>query len=141
MNRNTWAAAVATIAVIVVMVLGFGVLGGPGSQRQARTDQRTLQILAELAQQINSKWQNGGKTLPSNLDKFPESGKRNPVTGVLFTYRLKSPTEYQLCSTFLTDNRNAPDVNTADPWLHPKGEYCFSFDPSQSVTVPWVPNY
>jgi len=49
--------------------------------------------------------------------------------------------EYELCSTFLTDNRDAPDVNTADPWLHPQGEHCFTFDPAQSVNVPWMPNY
>ena len=141
MNRNSWAAAVATIAVVVVVVLGFGVLGGPGSQRQARTDQRTLQALAQLAQQINSTWLSTGKTLPANLDKFPDSAKKNPVSGALFTYRAKSPTEYELCSMFLTDNHNVPVVSTADPWLHPKGDYCFSFDPSQSVIVPWVPNY
>jgi hypothetical protein len=141
MNRNSLAAVATTIAVVIVVVLGFRALGGPGSQRQVRTDQRTLQILGQLAQQINSKWQSGGKTLPSNLDNFPESAKKNPVSGTVFTYRVKSPTEYELCSTFLTDNRNAPDVNTGDPWLHPKGDYCFSFDPSQPVTVPWVPNY
>lgn len=141
MNRNSWAAVVATIAVAVVLVLGFRVLGGPASQRLARTDQRTLQGLAQLAQQINSKWQSGGKTLPASLDKFPESAKKNPVSGALFTYRVKSSTEYELCGTFLTDNHNAPDVDPADHWLHPKGDYCFSFDPSQSVIVPWVPNY
>lgn len=141
MNRNSWAGAAATIAVAVVVILGFRVLGGPGSQRQVRTDQRSLQALGQLAQQINSRWLSAGKTLPANLDKLPDAAKKNPVSGAAFTYRLKSPTEYELCSTFLTDNRNAPDVNTSDPWLHPKGDYCFSFDPSQSVNAPWVPNY
>lgn len=141
MNRNSWAAVLATIVVIVAVVLGFRVLGGPGSQRLVRTDQRTLQALGQLAQQINSKWQYGGKTLPANLDIFPESAKKNPVSGTAFIYRVKSPTEYELCSAFLTDNHTAPDVNTADPWLHPKGDYCFTFDPSQAVVVPWVPNY
>lgn len=141
MNRNSWAGVVATIAVIVVVGLGFRVLGGPGNQRLARTDQRTLQALGQLAQQINSRWQSEGKTLPSSLDKLPESSKKNPVTGAAFIYRVKSATEYELCSTFLTDNRAAQDANTADPWLHPKGDYCFSFDPSQTVMVPWVPNY
>lgn len=133
MNRNFWAAVLATIAVVLVVVLGFHVQGGPANQRMIRADQRTLQILAQLAQQINSKWQSEGKILPDNLDKFPESAKKNPVSGVVFTYRVKSSNQYELCGTFLTDNRNAPRVNTADPWLHPKGEYCFSFDSNQPV--------
>ena len=141
MNRNAWAALVATSAVVVVLILGFRFLGGPGNQRLIRADQRTLQTLAQLAEQINLRWQTGGKTLPPNLDKFPDPAKKNPVTGTAFTYRLKTSSEYELCAIFLTDNRNAPDVNTTDPWLHAKGEYCFSFDPAQSVNIPWVPNY
>lgn len=138
MNRNTFAAVAATIAVVIVMVLGFRALGGPRKQRLIREDQRTLQALAQLAQQINEKWQSSGKILPSNLDGFPESAKKNPVSGA--AYHVKSASEYELCSTFLTDNRYSPDVNTGDPWLHPEGEYCFTFYPTQPVSVPWVPN-
>ena len=139
MNRNSWAALLATIAVVLALVLGFRFLGGPGSQRLVRADQRTLQTLAELAQQINSRWQSGGKTLPANLDKFPESAQKNPATGAKFIYRVKSSSDYELCADFFTDNRNMGDVGTADLWLHPQGAHCFSFDAGQSVTVPWVP--
>ena len=140
MNRNSRAALLAAIAVVLALVLGFRFLGGPASQRLVRADQRTLQTVGRLAQQINYLWQVGAKTLPVNLDTFPESSKKNPVTGAKFTYRSKSSSEYELCTNFFTDNRNMPDVNTADPWLHPKGDHCFSFDAGQSVTVPWVPN-
>lgn len=141
MNRNSWAAAVATIAVIVVVVLGFRALGGPKKQRLVRADQQSVQALAQLAQQINFKWQAGGKVLPANLEKVQANSKKNPANGAAFTYRVKSANEYELCSTFFTDNRYTANANTADPWLHPQGEYCFTFDPSQSVNVPWVPNY
>lgn len=141
MNRNALAGVAATIAVVSVMILGFRALGGPKKQRLIRGDQRTLQALAQLAQQINEKWQRTGKTLPTNLDRFPENAKKNPVNGVTFAYHVKSASEYQLCSTFHTDNRYTSDVNTADPWLHPEGEYCFTFDPTQQLNVPWVPNY
>jgi hypothetical protein len=141
MNRNSLAAAVATIVVALVVVLGFRALGGPRKQRLVRADQRTVQALAQLAQQIDFKWASGGKVLPANLEKFPENARKNPVNGTEFVYHVKSANEYELCSTFLADNRDAPDVNTADPWLHPQGEHCFTFDPAQSVNVPWVPNY
>jgi hypothetical protein len=140
MNRNSLAAVVATIVVAVVVVLGFQALGGPRKQRLVRADQRTTQALAQLAQQINFKWQSSGKVLPANLDKFPENAKKAPVNGKEFAYHVKSANEYELCSTFLTDNRNTP-VNAADPWLHPQGEHCFTFDPAQSVNVPWVPTF
>lgn len=141
MNRNALAGVAATIAVVIVLILGFRALGGPKKQRLVRADQRTLQVLGQLAQQINVKWQSSGKILPTNLDGFPEKAKKNPVNGTAVAYHLKSASEYELCSTFFTDSRYNPDVNTADPWLHPEGEYCFTFDPPQQVNVPWVPNY
>jgi hypothetical protein len=141
MNRNWLAATVATLAVIAVVLLGFRALGGPTKQRLVRADQRTVQAIAQLAQQINLKWQTSNRTLPESLDKFPDNAKKNPVNGAAFTYRVKSASEYELCGTFLTDNRDEPYVNRADPWLHPQGGYCFTFDPAQQVNVPWVPNY
>lgn len=100
-----------------------------------------FRAIGQLAQQINLKWQASNRTLPDSLDKFPDNAKKNPANGAAFTYRIKSASEYDLCSTFLTDNRDAPYGTTADRWLHPQGGYCFTFDPAQEVNVPWVPNY
>jgi hypothetical protein len=141
MNRNSLAAVVATIAVVVVVILGFRALGGPKKQRLVRADQRTLQALSQLAQQINMKWQSNNKILPENLEKFADNVKKNPVDSAAFTYHLKSDGQYELCSTFLTDNHDTPEGATTNPWLHPQGSYCFTFDPVQQVNVPWVPNY
>jgi hypothetical protein len=137
MNRDVWAAIAATVAVAVVVMLGFRVLGGPANQRLVRADLHTVRTLAELARQINHKWTTGGKTLPANLEKFPSTVKQDPVSGTPFVYHTKSNEEYELCATFATDNRFAPMVNTADPWIHPKGDYCFQFQASR--TVPSVP--
>jgi hypothetical protein len=139
MNRNFWAAIAATIAVVAVVVLGFRVLGGPGTQRMMQSDLRTVRALSELAQQINMKWGSSGKELPKDLEKLPNSIKQDLVSGKALGYRAKSSNEYELCATFKTDNRDAPGANTADPWIHPKGDYCFPFDASQPV--PSVPYY
>jgi hypothetical protein len=138
MNRNLVAALAATIGAIAVLAMGFAVLGGPQRQRLVRTDLRAVQALSSLAQQINARWNAEGKTLPANLDNFPEAAKKNPVTGAAFTYRQKSPREYDLCAKFITDDRDMP-AGADDRWAHPKGDFCFSFDPAQSV--PWPPNY
>ena len=137
MNRDTWAAIAATIAVAVVIILGFRVLGGPGRQRLVQSDHRTVRALAELAQQIKQSWDTSGasdkKVLPANLDKFPASAKQDPLTHKPFTYRPKSNSEYELCATFALDSHEAQDQNPDEHWAHPKGDYCFSLDASKPV--------
>lgn len=137
MNRNRWAALVAAIAAIGAVALGFIVIGGPGHQRKVRADLRTLHALASLAQEINSRWKAQGKTLPAGLDDFPGSVKNNPATGAPFLYRLKPPGQYELCATFATEGSNSEGVAMDARWKHPKGNYCFSFNPWQAVNVPW----
>ncbi len=139
MNRDTWAAIAATIAVVVVIVLGFRVLGGPGRQRLVQSDHRTVRALAELGQQIKQSWDSSGKVLPTNLDKFPNSVKQDPLTHKSFTYRPKSNGEYELCATFALDSREAGDQNPDEHWAHPKGDYCFPLDASKPV--PQAPYY
>ncbi len=139
MNRDTWAAVVATIVVIAVIILGLRVLGGPHNQRLVQADQRTLQTLGNLAQQIKVNWESSGKILPANLDKFPPSARRNPITKEAFVYRPNPGSAYDLCATFLTDTRNRPNQNGDELWNHPQGYYCFHLDAAQQV--PSVPYY
>jgi len=137
MNRDVWATIAAAVAVVVVVILGFQVLGGPANQRLVQADLQKVRTLSELARQIDMRWATGNKTLPANLDHFVPAAKQDPVSGTPFAYHPKSTEEYELCATFATDNRDLPKGNTPDPWIHPKGEYCFQFDASQAV--PYVP--
>lgn len=133
MSRNSLAAIAATVVVVIVVALGFYVLGGPGTQRLVQSDLRIVRSLADLARQINFKWNNSGKVLPRTLDNVTDSAKQNPITHELFLYHPKSNSEYELCATFATDNRNAQMQNTNNQWAHPKGPYCFELDASQPV--------
>jgi len=138
MNRNVWATIVATSAVIVVLILGFRFLGSPTRQRLVRADARTVQALAALAQQINCSWNQSEKVLPANLGRITGTVKRDAITGKPYVYHPKQNSEYELCATFAADSRELPDTNTADPWLHPKGDYCFQLDASQPIpNVPY----
>jgi hypothetical protein len=144
MNRNSWAAVAATVTVVVVVVLGFRMLGSPASQRLVQSDLRAVQALANLAQQIQFRWQNSQKALPARLDTIPATAKQNPITHEAFVYRPKSASAYELCATFVTDTRGgeaADASNRWDParWAHPKGSYCFSLDASEPVPqAPYV---
>ena len=138
MSRDAWAAIAATVAVAVVVILGFRALGSPANQRLVQADQRTVGALAELAGQINNRWSTGARPLPADLEKIPRAARQDPVSGKAFVYHAKSNGEYELCASFATDNRNAPTVNTADPWIHPRGEYCFPFHAGEQVpTIPY----
>jgi len=138
MNRNTWAALLASTAVAIVLILGFGVLGSPGKQRLVGSDLRRVQLLVELAQQIKLKWQTSAR-VPASLDEFPKVKTQDPVSARVFSYHPKLNGQYELCASFATDNRNLPNTNTADAWLHPRGDYCFQLDASKEV--PSAPYY
>src|SRR5258708_26029810 len=133
MNRNVWAAIASTVAMVAVIILGFRVLGSPGTQRMVQSDLRIVRSLAELAQQINVKWASADKVLPKDLEKLPGTVKQDQVSGRTFGYRITSGSEYELCATFATNTRDAPAFNTADPWIHPKGDYFLHFDPSRAL--------
>jgi len=131
MNRDTWAAIVATIAVIAVVSVGWHFLGGPGTQRQVQSDLRIVSALYELAHEIYLRSENSNKVLPADLEKLPDSVKLNPITHAAITYRRKSDSTFELCATFATDSRNLPNQNGNDFWAHPKGDYCFQLDATQ----------
>jgi hypothetical protein len=144
MSRDGWAAIAASAAVVVVVVLGFRMLGSPANQRLIQSDLRVVQSLANLARQIQFRWNNSQKVLPATLDTIPTSAKENPVTHEGFLYHAKSTSEYELCATFATDNRDGqtPDASNrwdTARWAHPRGQYCFQLDASQPVPqAPYV---
>jgi len=131
MNRDTWAAIVATIAVIAVVSVGWHFLGGPGTQRQVQSDLRIVSALYELAHEIYLRSENSNKVLPADLEKLPDPVKQNPITHAEITYHRKSDSTYELCATFATDSRNLPNQTGSDFWAHPKGDYCFQLDATQ----------
>jgi hypothetical protein len=65
--------------------------------------------------------------------------RADPLSGKAFAYHVKSGSEYELCATFVMDDRDGANVNTADPWLHPKGDYCFQMNAGRPV--PQAPYY
>ncbi len=139
MSRDARAAFVAAIAIIVVIVLGFRLLGGPGTQRLVRSDERTIRALAELAQKIHQKWTTSNSQLPPTLESFSEKEKQDPLTHKPFVYHPKSTSAYELCATFATDNSHQEPGEAEDAWRHTKGDFCFPLDATKPV--PNAPYY
>jgi hypothetical protein len=130
-SRDTGAAAGASVAIVIAVVLGFLSLGGPSNQRLVQADNKRIQNLVMLAFQVNNKWNSSNHTLPSNLEGLPTYSLKDRVTHQPYEYHAKSANEYELCATFDRDNRKdaPPAQNTF--WNHSKGHFCFALDPSQ----------
>lgn len=131
MTRDACAAAIASVAVLAVIIVGFRVLGGPGTQRLVRSDERTVRAMVGLAQQIKARFR--GEDLPANLESFPEKQRQEPLTKRPFIYRAKSKTAYELCATFATDNRQSQPPEPDNAWRHSQGESCFQLDVTRDV--------
>ncbi len=63
-NHKRWMAAVSTLAVTVVIILGFLNIGPPKRQRRMRADARRLQELFQLSGEIKAKWNGTEHKLP-----------------------------------------------------------------------------
>lgn len=139
MSRNRWALIVAVLAVLAAVTLGFWSLGSPRRERQIRQDLRTVQALERLAEQINHLWNESDNVLPRNLEQIPINVKQDPTTHAPLVYHPSSASQYQLCATFLSDDRDTAPQSNATFWLHPSGTYCFQLD--ASVNVPAAPYF
>lgn len=137
MNRNSWALIAAVLAVVIVIVLGFWSLGTPGHERQVHRDMRTVQALNRLSGEIDADWRSS-KKIPTSLDRFPAIATQDPTTHAPFVYHRKTDDEYELCTTFMTDNRNEQQSENSF-WVHPQGPYCFQFDASVLAPQPPYP--
>jgi len=137
MNRNWLAASAATIAVIVVLALGFRSVGGPRTQRLIQADFKRVQTLAALAGEVDRQWASSNHTLPANLDSVTRIATKDPISGMPFEYHPKAGDKFELCASFARDNRKEDTVYPNSFWAHPSGHYCFLLDAPGQVTWPY----
>ncbi len=109
LNSKRWDKLVlvkSIVLVLAVIVWGFYVMGGPGSQRNLRLDQRRIEDLQSIQWQVISFWQQKEK-LPVSLDEL-----KNPISnymvpqdpefqkGKAYEYRKIADKTFELCATF-----------------------------------------
>ncbi len=143
------------VLVLAAIVWSFTVMGGPGSQRDLRLDQKRIEDLQSIQWQVISYWQQKEK-LPVSLEEF-----KNPISsfmvpqdpefqkGRVYEYRKISDKTFELCATFTApipkgwvENNTggfsgvmpARDVAVSsmpypggmnDSWDHQEGRACF----------------
>jgi hypothetical protein len=137
-NRDSIAALVATTAVVLVVGLGFWKTRGPSTQRLVRMDDKRIQNVSQLANEINQRYQHD-KQLPEKLSDFQKTRYADPITGKPPDYTAKPPTDYTLCTEFVTDGSKEGLIGVLGFWNHSKGPKCYEFHAADPV--PPAPYY
>jgi type II secretory pathway pseudopilin PulG len=121
-------AIVSAVAVILIIVLGFGLLGSPSSQRDARADTDRVRELYVIAGQIRNYSISHGSALPASLDQLPGDTPTDPITHQHFEYIPGTGSAYQLCATFNRPALSDEVYGALNIWKHPAGHSCFALD-------------
>ncbi len=136
-----------TIAAVLLTVLwGFWVAGGPVSVREQRLDENRLQDLRNIHSEIQYQITDGQPwstnpngtvnvkhPLPNSLQAIQDNPQQlrvditDPETSMLYEYKVFSSASYELCATFTTERRQDYDVF----WDHPAARQCYTFHANQ----------
>jgi TRAP-type C4-dicarboxylate transport system permease small subunit len=142
-GRKMWAIVVGVI-ILISIILGFGVLGSPQSQRLLRYDNQKVTDLQNLQYQVISYWQMNG-IIPISLADI--KGQQNivvptdPQTQKDYEYKKTGDMNFEVCAEFNQENMTLQNqygpvaVPTSYPakggiiqndnWNHPAGRQCF----------------
>jgi hypothetical protein len=142
-SRKTRIIAWVTSAVVLVSIVGgFFITGTPVHQRQVRLDERRINDLQMIQNEIVNYWTYKGK-LPDSLNDLENSisgfkTPTDPEADAHYEYRTVDPLTFELCAVFKTSSSFAMQGNKGalepvapyyDPyqqnWNHDKGRVCF----------------
>lgn len=92
------------IIVVGAVIAGFFVVGSPKEERLRRFDERRIQDLQSLQNEIVNYWQSKAK-LPERLPELVDNIRgftvpRDPETSSEYGYQIKGELEFALCATF-----------------------------------------
>ena len=132
-----------TAIVAVSVVSGLFVVGSPARERLTRLDERRVNDLQIIQNEIINFWQ-AKETLPTRLNNLQNdltgfSVPLDPQTGVAYDYRTTGPLQFELCANFVTANDGAlksgrsmavpmpaPYWEGFGNWQHGEGRSCFT---------------
>ncbi len=132
-SRDSLAAMLATAACVIVLTLGFWKTRGPSAQRLVRADEKRVQQLSQLADEINQEYKQHDKQLPEKLSDIQKTKYADPFNGKPPEYRAKPPNAYTLCTTFSTGSPKEETDGNFTFWIHAAGSKCFEFDAAEQV--------
>ncbi|TSC58994.1 MAG: hypothetical protein Greene041619_175 [Candidatus Peregrinibacteria bacterium Greene0416_19] len=130
---------VATGIVLVAFVWGLLIVGSPITGRRHRFDERRLEDLRTISNEISMYVYEGkmgdpnakpARPVPVSLEQaaanvqYHRLNLIDPETGAPYGYRVIDSARYDLCATFAFARTQQYDIF----WDHPDGRHCYSFD-------------
>jgi|SRR5271166_2350740 len=140
-NRDSLAGLLAIAAFVIVVSLGFWKTRGPSTQRLARADEKRVQNISQLANEVDNQYRTHDKQLPEKLNDMQKTRFADPVTGKPPEYTAKPPSRFTLCTTFATARPKEEGNQNFDFWTHLAGAKCFEFDAGEQVPQAPYPYY
>ncbi len=123
--------------VVVVATLGYSIylVGTPGQQRAERLDERRVDDLRNISQNVDIYF-NLNEEMPQSLQdlggsRFHVRSIEDPDTGLIYEYRVLEGAEYELCAVFTTDSGDRRDERRSFServWEHSAGRNCFQLE-------------
>lgn len=137
------------IIVLLAIIYGFTISGGPFSVRQEKFDAQRINDLTNAKYAIEN-YYTSKKTLPKTiseafaLNNYSRADKfQDPETKKEYEYSPGIDNSYKLCAVFstATNKKSSPEKNayTSDPnYKHSAGRYCFDFQVVKPETAPGI---
>lgn len=127
---------VATGIIVAAVVAGVTISGSPTRQRDVSLDQRRVNDLQVVQEQVvNGFWAVKGR-LPTALSELEDDitgfrVPRDPETGDPYPYERVSDLSFRLCATFTVASDDSKPTGPRpflleDSWRHGTGETCFN---------------
>jgi len=134
-------ALASSAVVLLTLVWGFVVTGSPGAARLAKFDERRIEDLRTIHDEIvnvclgdrryaPAEQRSLVEPLPATLADLADRARRrrpdirDPETGEPYAYEVLDETRYRLCATF----HSARDEEYEPVWNHGPGRQCFELD-------------
>lgn len=133
-------AITASVVVVVMIALGFFLVGSPAQQRKVRFDDQRVSDLSMIQNEITNYYTLKKGSLPEELADLTNSLSgfavpTDPATGAQYEYNVKEGLTFELCATFEAQSvggqtdasmpYRAYGVDYYGSWNHGIGRSCF----------------
>jgi hypothetical protein len=125
--------AISCGVIMIAVISGLWMTGGPMAQRARRMDEHRARDLAEI-QRLLADYYQTRQALPDTLDALAgpelENFRQDPASGKPYTYRKTGVDTFELCANFTTDTTRDRHRPYETPYgdamdIHPSGYHCF----------------
>jgi len=130
MNKYYAFFGILSVVVIIVVLVGFSLVGSPFSTRDKELDNIRHSHISSIKSDIDYHYRTKHK-LPQSLKEIIDTSHyKDPQTNQEYTYIIMSPTSYKICAVFSTDTTKTSiqsDMYYVQ-YNHKKGYDCLKYD-------------